>query len=287
MSTQLKLNLAYLARAMAARERELRLGQTAASLSFVSLLAMVPLLTLAFATLASFPIFSKVLEAVQLIVVQNMLPDSFATMIYRYLNQFVAKARTLSLIGIGFLLVTATIMMLTVDRTLNLIWRVRKPRPLLHRISVYWLALILGPILVGAGTSLVMLLAGGKRGMSTGFFGIAWWDFVNLGLTVAAFAACYRWIPNVQVRWRDALWGALAGAVLSEIAREVFLGYFTAVPTYQQVYGPLAAIPALLIWTYLTWWVFLTGALLASILPSWRAVSARISGNKKTMGDKS
>lgn len=287
MSTQLKLNLAYLARAMAARERELRLGQTAASLSFVSLLAMVPLLTLAFATLASFPIFSKILEAVQLIVVQNMLPDGFANTIFRYINQFIAKARTLSLIGIGFLLITATIMMLTVDRTLNLIWRVRKPRPLLHRISIYWVALFLGPILVGAGASLAILVAGGKRGMASGFWGVEWWDLVNLGLTIAAFATCYRWIPNVEVRWRDALIGALAGAVLSEIAREIFLGYFTSVPTYQQVYGPLAAIPALLIWTYLTWWVFLAGALLASILPSWRAVSARISSNKKTMGDKS
>ncbi len=287
MSTQLKLNLAYLARAMAVRERELRLGQTAASLSFVSLLAMVPLLTLAFATLASFPIFSKILEAVQLIVVQNMLPDGFANTIFRYINQFIAKARTLSLIGIGFLLITATIMMLTVDRTLNLIWRVQKPRPLLHRISIYWVALILGPILVGAGASLAILLAGGKRGMASGFLGVQWWDLVNLGLTIAAFATCYRWIPNVNVRWRDALIGALTGAVLSEIAREIFLGYFTSIPTYQQVYGPLAAIPALLIWTYLTWWVFLAGALLASILPSWRAVSARISGNKKTTGDKS
>jgi len=287
MSTQLKLNLAYLARAMAVRERELRLGQTAASLSFVSLLAMVPLLTLAFATLASFPIFSKILEAVQLIVVQNMLPDGFANTIFRYINQFIAKARTLSLIGIGFLLITATIMMLTVDRTMNLIWRVQKPRPLLHRISIYWVALILGPILVGAGASLAILLAGGKRGMASGFLGVQWWDLVNLGLTIAAFATCYRWIPNVNVRWRDALIGALTGAVLSEIAREIFLGYFTSIPTYQQVYGPLAAIPALLIWTYLTWWVFLAGALLASILPSWRAVSARISGNKKTTGDKS
>lgn len=286
MSQQLKSNLIHFVQVMAAREREFRLGQTAASLSFISLLAMVPLLTLAFAALASLPVFSKILETVQLIVVQNLLPDGFATTIYRYLNQFVAKARALSVIGIGFLLITATIMMLTLDRTLNLIWQVRKPRPLLHRISVYWLALLLGPILVGAGASLAILLAGGKRGMSSGFLGVDWWDLINLGLTVAAFALCYRWIPNVTVRWRDALIGALVGAVLSELARLVFLGYFTAMPTYQQVYGPLAAIPALLIWTYLTWWVFLAGALLASILPSLEAVGARISVGQETVGDK-
>jgi membrane protein len=122
--------------------------------------------------------------------------------------------------------------------------------------------------------------------MSSGFLGVDWWDLINLGLTVAAFALCYRWIPNVTVRWRDALIGALVGAVLSELARLVFLGYFTAMPTYQQVYGPLAAIPALLIWTYLTWWVFLAGALLASILPSLEAVGARISVGQETVGDK-
>jgi membrane protein len=286
MSQQLKLNLAYFVRAMAARERELRLGQTAASLSFISLLAMVPLLTVVLATLASVPVFSHILDAVQLMLVQHLLPDGFANMIYRYLHQFVAKARTLSLIGIGFLLVTATIMMLTLDRTLNLIWRVKTPRPLLHRLSVYWLALILGPILVGAGAALAIFVAGGKRAMADSMIGIQWWDVANLCLTVSAFALCYRWIPNVDVRWRDALIGAAAGAVLSELARLAFFGYFTAVPTYQQVYGPLAAIPALLIWAYLTWWVFLAGALLASILPNWRAVSARISAGKTTVGDK-
>ena len=135
MTRHLKLNMAALFRAMAARERELRLGQSAASLSFISLLALVPLLTVVFATLTSFPVFSRILEVVQLIVVDNLLPEGFANTIYRYLNQFVSKARTLSLVGIAVLLMAATVMMLTLDRTLNLIWRVRKPRPLLHRLS--------------------------------------------------------------------------------------------------------------------------------------------------------
>ena len=277
MTRHLKLNMAALFRAMAARERELRLGQSAASLSFISLLALVPLLTVVFATLTSFPVFSRILEVVQLIVVDNLLPEGFANTIYRYLNQFVSKARTLSLVGIAVLLMAATVMMLTLDRTLNLIWRVRKPRPLLHRLSVYWAALVLGPLLVGASAWLAILLAGGRRALDSGFFGIEWWDLVNLGLTVAAFSLCYRWIPNVSVRWRDALIGGVAGAVISEFSRLLFMGYFGTLSVYRQVYGPLAAIPALLIWTYLTWWTFLAGALLASILPEWRAANARIS----------
>lgn len=284
MVDQLKWNLSFLLKAMAEREREFRLGQTAASLSFISMLALVPLLTVALATIASFPIFSKILEAVQMVIVQNLLPDGFAMTIYRYLNQFVAKARTLSVVGIGFLLLTATMMMLTLDRTLNLIWRVKQPRPLLHRLSVYWLALLLGPILVGASASLAMLVAGGQNSRAS-FIGIEWSDVVNVTLVSAAFTLCYRWIPNANVAWKDALVGGVMGAVLTEIGRSVFLGTFAALPTYRQVYGPLAAIPALLIWTYLSWWVFLAGALLASILPEWRAAGASISASLKKQGE--
>ncbi|NCV87828.1 MAG: hypothetical protein EBW14_18660, partial [Oxalobacteraceae bacterium] len=139
-------------------------------------------------------------------------------------------------------------------------------------------ALVLGPLLVGAGAALAILIAGGRRAINNEIFGIGWWDLVNLGLVVAAFAVCYRWVPNVTVRWRDALIGGAVGAVISELSRLIFVSYFGSVPTYRQIYGPLAAIPALLIWTYLTWWAFLAGALLASILPEWRAANARISG---------
>jgi len=238
---------------------------------------MVPLLTVVLATLTAFPIFKKLQEAVQLVLIENLLPQGFANTIFRYLNQFVTKARTLSLVGIGALVATATVMMLTLDKTLNLIWRVKTPRPFLHRLSVYWLVLLIGPILVGAGAALAILLAGGKRAMTDSFLGVEWWDFVNFTLTFLAFFLCYRWIPNLPVRGRDAAIGAVVGAGLSELARLMFLGYFGAVPNYQQVYGPLAAIPALLIWTYLSWWVFLAGALLAASLPEWRGASARIS----------
>ncbi|MEY3994020.1 MAG: YihY family inner membrane protein [Burkholderiaceae bacterium] len=277
MSEQLKSRLSILVRIMAGRTQELRLGQSAASLSFMSLLAMVPLLTVVLATLTAFPIFKKLQEAVQLVLIENLLPQGFANTIFRYLNQFVTKARTLSLVGIGALVATATVMMLTLDKTLNLIWRVKTPRPFLHRLSVYWLVLLIGPILVGAGAALAILLAGGKRAMTDSFLGVEWWDFVNFTLTFLAFFLCYRWIPNLPVRGRDAAIGAVVGAGLSELARLMFLGYFGAVPNYQQVYGPLAAIPALLIWTYLSWWVFLAGALLAASLPEWRGASARIS----------
>ena len=282
MSEQLKSRLSILVRIMAGRTQELRLGQSAASLSFMSLLAMVPLLTVVLATLTAFPIFKKLQEAVQLVLIENLLPQGFANTIFRYLTQFVTKARTLSLVGIGALVATATVMMLTLDKTLNLIWRVKTPRPFLHRLSVYWLVLLIGPILVGAGAALAILLAGGKRAMTDSFLGVEWWDFVNFTLTFLAFFLCYRWIPNLPVRGRDAAIGAVVGAGLSELARLMFLGYFGAVPNYQQVYGPLAAIPALLIWTYLSWWVFLAGALLAASLPEWRGASARISTSIRT-----
>lgn len=285
MTAQSVSDFKRLASIMIARSRELRLGQSAASLSFISLLALVPLLTVILATLTSFQIFGAIREAIQLLLVQNLLPEGFAVLIFRYLNQFISKAQALSAFGLVFLLLTATAMMLTLDRTLNLLWRVEKPRPLIHRVSIYWLALLLGPILAGAGAALAIFLAGGKRAMAAGLLGFEWWDLMNLVLTTGAFSLCYRWIPNATVAWRDALIGGVSGAVVSELARSVFVGYLGAVPTYQQVYGALAAIPALLIWAYISWWVFLLGALLTSVLPEWRSAGASISPVSGTRPD--
>ena len=93
--------------------------------------------------------------------------------------------------------------------------------------------------------------------------------------------------PNEAVTvLRDLYDRAPTPRVRLELARALFIGYFGAVPTYQLVYGPLAAIPALLVWTYMTWWMFLAGALLASILTEWRAANARISSRYKDKGDR-
>jgi membrane protein len=255
------------------RADELRLGQAAASLSFSWLLAMVPLITVSLALVTSFPIFDEMRVALQKLIVQHFLPDGVGGQLSRYLEQFVRKAASLSLVGFVFLALTATVMMLTLDKTLNLIWQVSRPRAFLKRLLIYWAAIIVGPLAAGAGTAGLSWLASGHvRLFSVG--GMAWWDWMNLLLTWLTYGLCYRYLPNTTVLMRHAMVGALFAAVLTESAQQLFGSLLGAMPTYRQVYGPLAAIPLLLIWTYLSWWLFLLGALLTASMPTIDGASA-------------
>lgn len=255
------------------RADELRLGQAAASLSFSWLLAMVPLITVSLALVTSFPIFDEMRVALQKLIVQHFLPDGVGSQLSRYLEQFVRKAASLSLVGFVFLALTATVMMLTLDKTLNLIWQVSRPRAFLKRLLIYWAAIIVGPLAAGAGTAGLSWLASGHvRLFSVG--GMAWWDWMNLLLTWLTYGLCYRYLPNTTVLMRHAMVGALFAAVLTESAQQLFGSLLGAMPTYQQVYGPLAAVPLLLIWTYLSWWLFLLGALMTASMPTIDGASA-------------
>ncbi|MFZ9140484.1 MAG: YihY family inner membrane protein [Burkholderiaceae bacterium] len=255
------------------RADELRLGQAAASLSFSWLLAMVPLITVSLALVTSFPVFDEIRVALQKLIVQHFLPDGVGSQLSRYLEQFVRKAASLSLVGFVFLALTATVMMLTLDKTLNLIWQVSRPRAFIKRLLIYWAAIIVGPLAAGAGTAGLSWLASGHvRLFSVG--GMAWWDWMNLLLTWLTYGLCYRYLPNTTVLMRHAMVGGLFAAVLTESAQQLFGSLLGALPTYRQVYGPLAAVPLLLIWTYLSWWLFLLGALLTASMPTIDGASA-------------
>ncbi|MFZ9177323.1 MAG: YihY family inner membrane protein [Burkholderiaceae bacterium] len=255
------------------RADELRLGQAAASLSFSWLLAMVPLITVSLALVTSFPVFDEIRISLQKLIVQHFLPDGVGGQLSRYLEQFVRKAASLSLVGFVFLALTATVMMLTLDKTLNLIWQVSRPRAFIKRLLIYWAAIIVGPLAAGAGTAGLSWLASGHvRLFSVG--GMAWWDWMNLLLTWLTYGLCYRYLPNTTVLMRHAMVGGLFAAVLTESAQQLFGSLLGALPTYRQVYGPLAAVPLLLIWTYLSWWLFLLGALLTASMPTIDGASA-------------
>ena len=256
------------------RFNELRLGQAAASLSFAWLLAMVPLLTVSLALSTSFFDLDDIRKSAQTLILEHFLPQGIGGQLTRYLDQFLRKAASLSLLGFVFLAMTATIMMLTLDKTLNLIWNVSQHRPFAKRILMYWVALFVGPLVAGGGSLALSVLE--KRSPSL------WFDWTNLLLTFLALTLCYRILPNAPVLWRHAAVGALSAAFLTELGQTFFGGILGSIPTYRQIYGPLAAFPLFLIWTYLTWWIFLLGALVASQMPIAPSSSASMHKKEET-----
>ena len=137
-------------RTLRLRFREDRLGLTAGSLTFTTLIAIVPLLTVMLAVFTAFPMFSQFQVALQKYFLQSLVPDAIAKQVLGALTQFANKSNRLGAAGLLVLLASALSLMLTIDRTLNGIWRVRKPRPIAQRVLVYWAALTLGPLALGA-----------------------------------------------------------------------------------------------------------------------------------------
>ena len=262
------------------RFREDHMGLTASSLTFTTSIALVPFFTVALAIFTAFPMFSKLQGALQSWLVKSLIPDNIARQVLGYLTQFSTQASKLGGAGLAVLLVSAIALILTIDRTLNSIWRVKTPRPLSQRVLIYWGALTLGPLVLAASlavTSYVLSISSGLVGvMPTGLrflLDVAQFLLVALGMT-----ALYRYVPNTYVKWGHACSGGLFVAAGLELAKKAVGIYLGAVPTYSMVYGAFATLPILLIWIYVSWVIVLMGAVIAAYLPSLLAGVSRRGG---------
>lgn len=252
------------------RFREDRLGLTASSLTFTTTMALVPFFTVALAVFTAFPMFGKLQDALQAWLVQSLIPDSIARQVLGYLNQFAGKASRLGAVGLAALFVTALALVLTIDKTLNGIWRVKRPRPLGQRVLVYWAVMTLGPLLLGASLSLSSYALSASRGLVAAMPGTVRFslDVFEYLLLAAGLAALYRYVPNTPVRRGHAWAGALFAATGIEVARRLLALYIGKVPAYSAVYGAFATLPILLVWIYVVWVIALLGAVIAAYLPS-------------------
>lgn len=236
--------------------------QVAASLSFTSLLALVPLMSVAFSLFSALPLFPGWLDRVEQFVLDVFVPTVGEGVQARLLD-FVHKTASLSGISSFGLFITALLLLNTIDRTFNRIWQIRRRSRTLVRLLLLFVFLLLGPLLLAASlalTTFVLALPYVSEALaSMGMRGMVLALLPTLATTLS-LTFLYYWIPNTRVRWRHALTGAVVAAILFEVAKYLFALYFTWFPTYELLYGALAAIPLLLVWIYLSWLIVLLGA---------------------------
>lgn len=259
--------IAFLHR-LGAHVSDIGLTRTAASLSFTTLLGLVPLATVALVSVARFPVFQQWVGVLEAFLLKHLLPESAYAVVHGQLMVFIENAAGLTGISIAFLVATALLATATVEREINLIWGIHRRRPLARRVVVYALGLTAGPVLVGATISaLTALLAQAVAAVPLRQIllpsGIR---LAPLAVITAGLTLLYAVVPARRVPWRHAAVGAFAAALGLELAKEAFAFYLASVPTYKMVYGALAALPAFLVWIYLCWMIVLVGAAVTATL---------------------
>ncbi|MCL9776467.1 virulence factor BrkB family protein [Vibrio methylphosphonaticus] len=248
-------------RYLAQRMAHDRVNVNAGYLTYITLLSIVPLLTVLLSVLSSFSIFANTGQILQDFIIQHFVPAA-GDAVYSALVEFVSNTTKMTAIGSSFLFVAALMLISNIDRNLNYIWRVKVKRRAVFSFSMYWMILTLGPILVGAsivGTSYVTSLKILEHDALSGAFSllISWLPAI---LALLAFSGLYLLVPNKKVRFSHALIGSLAATLLFEVSKKAFAYYITQFPSYQLIYGAIAAIPILFIWIYLCWFIVLIGA---------------------------
>lgn len=258
-------------RTLKERLREDKLGQAAGSLAFSTLIALVPLFTVILAIVSFFPMFGNLETLVDRWLVQSLVPETIAKPVLKYLRLFSAKAGGLGWAGALILLASAVSVMITIERKLNEIWRVRRRRPWAQRLLMLWAGLSLGPVLmvVSIGTSTALFGAKSQWvwiGTSIPFSSAL--DVLEWLLVIAGLMGLYKWVPYTQVRWSHAFVSALLATFVLQAVKQLLTWYMSQVPTVSVLYGTFSVLPVLFIWTFFAWLVVLWGGVVAAYLPS-------------------
>jgi membrane protein len=266
-----------LIRYIAARFVQDRCAQVASSLTFTTLLALVPMITIALTVFSAFPVFTDFSAEIKIFLLNNLMPENAGIIITQYMQQFSDSAGRLTAVGIVILTVTAMMMLLTIDKAFNVIWKVTRPRPLVKRLVAYWAVLTLAPLLIGASLSLTSWLVGLSLGHAKNVspFGVVILKVLPVLFATLAFALLFRIVPNRHVPKSHALTGAFVAAVAFEAMTRIFGYYISHFPTYKLVYGAFASVPIFLIWIYLSWLAILFGAVIAASLSHWRTSATK------------
>ncbi|WBR99946.1 YihY family inner membrane protein [Pseudoduganella sp. SL102] len=249
------------------RLREESLPQVAGGLTFTTVFALVPVLTIALAIFTTFPMFMAFRTALEAYFIQSVMPKAISETILSYLTTFAAQATGLSAIGAVTLVATSAAMMGMIERVFNRIWGVKAERRWTRRLLVYWALITLGPLLVGVSISLSTDVFSATSSLVGNVAGALAYSVLSLVLATAGFTFLYMVVPNKAVDWRDALAGGVLAGLAFELAKRGFAVFITEFPTYSKIYGALAALPLFLLWVYLSWLITLLGALLAAALP--------------------
>lgn len=239
-----------------------RCREQAGSLTYTTLFAVVPMLTVFLVILSSIKALEPARQQLQQLIYSNFLPKT--TIAFdKALSAFTDKSSNLTIIGVLFLFVTTVMMLTSIETVFNRIWRVTDTRGGIIGFMRYWTIISLGPILLGSAFAISSTLAS-LNVLSNNFAGyelngafILW--MISFALTILGFFILYWTIPNRSVPIRAALIAGIFSAIVFELLKNLFGFVMSNFTSYQIVYGAFAAVPIFLLWIFLSWNIILLG----------------------------
>jgi membrane protein len=265
-------------RFIARRFVEDRCLTVAGSLTYTSLLALVPVFTVTITLTSQLPVMHNLTLQVKAFIVKNLVPDAAGKVVTVYMDQFAQNAAQLTLIGLLIILATAVALMFTIDTAFNDIWRTRRRRSWWKRLVAYTSVLLIGPGLIGLSLSMTSWVVAWTQRFDRVLPSLDNWllTLIPFVLTSLALVLAYRIMPNRHVPIRHALAGGVFAAVLFELVKHLFVAYVTRVPTYSLVYGAFASAPIFLVWLFCCWMVVLIGAEVTATFSYFRHADSQI-----------
>ncbi len=256
------------------RVRDVDVDRVAGNLSFTTLLGLVPLFTVAFTYVARLPLFNMWLDALEPTLIRFLLPGG-SGQVRGYLAEFTARTAEIKGVSIAFVVYTAVMLVAQVEREINAVWGILTRRSFVRRVVVYALGFIAVPALIGGAiVSTKWALERSAEAVPIANDALSFLSqLIGLSIGTLVLTLLYLLVPARRVPWRAALVAGMLAAIAFEFAKMAFAFYIARVPTYQIVYGALAALPLFLVWVYLSWMILLVGAAISATL-------AEIGGNK-------
>lgn len=249
--------------------------RVASSLSYTSLIALVPVLAIALAVFSAFPVFADVRQQIQDMFIQNLMPDAGQDL-NMYFNDFINATAKLTTIGVVGIALTAVLLLSTIENSFNFIFKVSTPRRWTTKITLYWTVITLGPLLLGTGLSLKGMVAFHKIFASWPEAQIWLGKILPALITCLLLVGVYVFIPNKKVSVLSALVGAVTAMILFMVLRQGFALFMLKNNTYKTLYGAVAAVPLTLVWMYLYWAVVIFGAVVTASLDEYRNLGKQV-----------
>jgi len=255
------------------RFKEVRGSLVASSLTFTTLLSLVPLVAVSFTVMGQLPMFAQLGTTLKVFLLTNLLPDKAGKVIATYAVQFSQKAGDLTLFGGVALIATAVLLLMTIDRSFNAIWQVKRPRPVWNRIALFWLAITFGPVVLAASIAATTYAVTASLGAVDEPLWLR--SIVLRMLPMLLFSTLFAYLffamPNRRIHPRHALAGGVFAGVGIVLLQRLLGVYFARFPSYTLLYGTFSAIPIFLVWLYSTWLVILVGAMITAVIPDFLA----------------